>query len=227
MVSSRLAGGCGLLLATGMLLTPLRAQLPLTQAQKDKIKQCLCPNQHWLPHCQKAWNKHCIPWGHYTELSVSQTVATLPGTTPTEVGKKDVDQKVALIRKSFVLSSPAVQVDHIRLDQVGLAIYDNGKVAFSGQLLNQGGKLKELLGNNVKVVLRAHAGQNNEGTPLVLPRSAGPVSGPMLWEKVIYDQWLTAQNPKTIAISMPADEILNHFSEITGFDVTVAYDKGR
>jgi len=249
MGSLRLAGGCGLILTTVFCLAPLEADpplLPLPQAQKDKIKQCLCLNQHWLPHSQPACNKHCIPPGEYAEASPSQTVATLPGTTPIEVGKKDAVKtdsavppvaeegkiltniKEALNRKTFRLSAPNIQVDHISLDQVALAIYDTGKVAFSGRLFNQGGKQKELLGNNVKVTLRAYAGQNNEGTPLTLPRAEGPVGGPMVWQASLPAKWLLARNPESIILSLPAvTEIRNHFSEITGFDVTLAYDKGR
>ena len=247
MVSLRLVGGCGLMLATGFLFAPLMAELPLTQAQKDKLKQCLCLNQHWLPHSQRTCNKHGIPLGQYTaEASSSQTVATILGSTPTEVGKKVVVKmdaagapapeegklgtkiKEALTRKTFLLSSPAIQVDHIRLDQVALAIYDTGKITFSGQLFNGGGKQKELLGNNVKVTLRAYAGQSKEGTPRTLPRGAGPVGGPMVWQAVLPERWLIAQHPESISLSLPAvSEISSHFSEITGFDVTLAYDKGR
>src|SRR5438067_12275550 len=66
MVSYRLATcGGGVLMAAGLLLGLAQAGFPLSQECKDKLKQFLCPNQHWLPHTQRACNKHGIPNANY------------------------------------------------------------------------------------------------------------------------------------------------------------------
>jgi len=224
MVSMRLAGSCGAILASSFLLAPAQAQQPLPQETKDKIKQIVCLNQHWLPHTQRTWNKHGIPAANYTEVMLSTSVATLPGVTTTIAipGKAET-----LLGKIFRLNTPTVQLDHIRLDQAGLAIQENGQLQFSARLLNQGGKQGELLGNNVTVVLRAHAGQNSEGPPSILPRTEGAVGGPAVWE-TSKSLWLAANQPQTISISPASvDGIRQNFQKITGFDVGLQYEKGR
>jgi hypothetical protein len=225
----------GFLLTGFLASTPLQAELPLSAEHKDNIRQVFCLNQHWLPHTQRTWNRHCIPSGqNYTEAAVPTamvTVATLPAVPVSTAQVNNAGVSSTWISKIYHLSASAVRIDHIQLDQIGLAMDQGGQLSFSGRLYNQGGKNGELLGNNVKVVLRAFGGQSNEGTPLTLPRAAGPVGGPMLWEKEIPmgpSPWLAARQAKTISLSLASDvNLVRHFSKITGFDVTLAYDKGR
>lgn len=120
--------------------------------------------------------------------------------------------------------APALELDLLRVDQMGFNLFSNGNLLFSARLFDQGGAQGQLKGHWVTLTLRARLGFSNEIVQQLQGREGGPADGPVAW-KLVHIQWLSARQPQTITLTATADPALRElFERITGFDITLEYE---
>jgi hypothetical protein len=173
-------------------------------------------------HWQRSCNKGCIPqkpnhsrnYGHdaprfgASEFAVANAVTGQGGQ----------------MRKPFHFRALALKVDHLQLDQVGLAIYKaEGKLVATGRITHSGGD-GGLIGSNVTIRIRAFAAASTD-TFLIPPDAV------VVWESE-QNLWVTRGGPQSISL-VPTQNYLTqskttqHFEEITHLEVTMEYRRDR
>ena len=173
-------------------------------------------------HWQRACNKGCIPqkpsysrnYGHDTPRF---------GATEFAVANKDTGQGGQL-RKPFHFRALALKVDHLQLDQVGLAIYKaEGKLVATGRITHNGGD-GGLIGSNVTIRIRAFAAASAETFQI-------PPDAVVLWESE-HNLWVSRGGPQSISLVpeqnyLTQSQMMQHFEEITHLEVTMEYRRDR
>ena len=128
------------------------------------------------------------------------------------------DQATALTsrRKPFHVHARSVIAAAASLDQIGLSLYDTGRLDSSGRLAHAGGPDGSLLGNNVLIRLRAYAAPTVP-TPEVLP-----LDSPLVWQSE-YKLWVARNQPVVVPLTKfrqhDEQELRRYFDEITHFEV--------
>jgi len=126
-------------------------------------------------------------------------------------------------RKPFHFTQASLTVNHIRLDQIGLSIYDTGHVSASGKVSHDGGPDGGLIGNNVTIRLRAFAAPVNQIGQL-------PINSTVVWENE-HRLWVKRGPTQTIQLTAGRDfrdpELRRYFHEITHFEVELEYKQDR
>ena len=116
---------------------------------------------------QRARTKYCLPNHDYepepltVPRSFGATAIAVAATGPT--GQQE--------RKSFHFRRLSLPVDHLTLDQVGLALYRTGELMATGRITHDGGD-GGLIGSNVTIRVRAYVAATSAALP------AGPVFSP-------------------------------------------------
>lgn len=169
-------------------------------------------------HWQRTCNRCCVPkhdYGYDTPRF---------GATKFAVANAAVGQG-GLQRKPFHFRATALKVDHLQLDQVGLAIYKaEGKLVATGRITHSGGD-GGLIGNNVTIRIRAYVASSADTFQI-------PPDAVVVWESE-QNLWVSRGRPQYISL-VPAPNYLPqskqlklHFDEITHLDVEMEYRRDR
>ena len=128
-----------------------------------------------------------------------------------------------LQKKQFHFPVTALTVDDVRLEQVGLAIYDTGLVRCTGKVTHTGGPDGSRRSNCIMVQVRAYAGQPQSQPPLI--------NSPVVWESP--EHRVRARRNRPVTISLVPDrwafvpELRRYFDEITHLEVEFHVQRDR
>lgn len=125
--------------------------------------------------------------------------------------------------KSFHLPLPGMAIDGIRLEQVGLTLYESGRLDATGVLIHSGGPDAAIQGNWVTLRLRAYAAEAVE--------AANPLDAPASWE--CEQRFWLPRGPKTVPLIAAEDraaamEVLGlQFDKLNYIQVELEYTNDR
>ena len=145
------------------------------------------------------------------------------GTLIPDNWKGDLVRRVA--RKPFHFTTAALVANNATLQQVGLTIYDTGRISATGRISHDGGPDGSLAGANVNVMLRAYAsptpGNFNNQLPL---------NSPMVWHSRLRF-WVSRNQPQVTSLVSPSNgyvrEFRQNFNQITHFEVELEAERDR
>jgi len=168
---------------------------------------------HWHHTC----NRCTIPKHNYGHDNARGTVTGF-------AVANSVVEKGTLTRKPFHFRAIALKLDHLSLDQVGLAIDKaQGRLIASGRITHDGGD-GGLIGSNVVIRIRAYAAASAD--PIQLPPDAVVV-----WESE-YSLWVP-RGQKHISLAPAPEkqkrslELQRNFDIITHLEVEMEYSRDR
>ncbi len=199
---------------------------------------------------QRTCSRACLPkhaYGHDDRSVAGSILAVAPVGQPTQTNQffpaADADGKLkarAIRRKIFTPAVASLTVDHVKLQRISLALYDDGQLDCTGGLSHDGGPNGALLGNRVTIRVRAYAG---------VPQHPNvDNAAPLMWETT-RELWSSRRRPVAISLvpgiasarlphgeqiefftrgnSSLADAVRRHFDEITHLEVELEYRKDR
>lgn len=108
-------------------------------------------------HLQHTRTRCCIPAYRYThdDQEVSNRVIAIADPT------RDVtwhNPERNLRQKMFHFPVRSLAADQVRLENVGLTLYSDGRLSATGRVVHDGGPQGDLMGNRVVIRLQAYAG---------------------------------------------------------------------
>lgn len=172
---------------------------------------------------QPRCNKNCVPGHNYTHDTPRF------GATDFAVANAAVGSAVNH-HKPFHFRATKLEIDHIRLDQIGLAIYkfpsstksSLGKIVGMGRIAHNGGD-GGMKGSNVTIRIRAYVAP--EADPNQIPPDAFVV-----WESR-QNLWVSRGKPQLVQLvaenSSQSEKLNMHFAEITHLEVELEYQLDR
>jgi hypothetical protein len=126
-------------------------------------------------------------------------------------------------RKPFHFTQASLTVEHIRLEQVGLSIYDTGNLFASGKMTHDGGPDGGLQGSNVLIHLRAYAAPVKQLGQL-------PINSAVVWQSS-HRVWVHRGPSQVVSLTcfggLRDPGIRRHFNEITHLQVELEYQPDR
>jgi hypothetical protein len=128
-------------------------------------------------------------------------------------------------RKPFHFTSASLAANNVRLEQVGISVYDTGQISASGRLSHDGGPDGSLAGANLTLYLRAYAAP-------VVPVTAGalPINAPLVWESR-HKLWISRNRPQVVSLIPPdagySPLLRRHFEQITHLEVELEAQRDR
>lgn len=137
------------------MLTPRRALIPF--ALVLLISMIIGGEGLAETHRQHTYTRCCIPGHRYThdDREVSNRVITIADPVRA-VTWHNPDR--TLQRKVFHFPVRSLAANQVRLENVGLTLYSDGRLSATGRLIHDGGSQGDLLGNRVIIRLQAYAG---------------------------------------------------------------------
>jgi hypothetical protein len=120
-------------------------------------------------------------------------------------------------RKRFELDVRQLSASSFLLDQIGVAVYDNGRIAASGQLFHSGGQTGAERGGEVDVRVIGYGAADASGL------TGGAV---VLWETAVRE-WVPRGGPKTVSLIDPGRQteirslVAETFEELTHVEVMI------
>lgn len=209
----------GLIVALCMFLVNCQANAE-AHHQRARVRGCLPVYNYHQDHAGAAGSVVCVLVEDPVKVSWPRTRfsrTTAGGLVATE----GVDQ---VRRKKFSPPPEPVTAGPVRLDQIGVFLYDTGDIVCTGRIADQTVlKDKEKpRGVNATIIIRAYAGiQANQG---------GLNGAAMVWRR---EKRLWARNGLPDVVSLlPSSvgshaELQRHFGEITHLELELRYEKGR
>ncbi len=187
-----------------LFLNTHRADAGLTHHHYRTCSKCCIPNHHY---------GHDTPRFGATEIAVANAATGNAGAR----------------LKTFHFRATALTVEHIQLDQVGLALRETGTdppdatLLATGRITHSGGADGGLIGNNVTIRIRAYVASSRE--PNAIPPDAV-----MVWQATS-KQWISRGRPQVISLvpaNLPQPEKLKTYMEqITHIEVQLEYSQDR
>ena len=199
---------------------------------------------HFFSNRQRTRTKCCLThdysdsrWPFTVPRYVRKTVIAVAATDPTLAGKD---------RKPFHFRATALELDQLRLDQVGLFLdRTTCQLHATGRITHEGGD-GGLIGNNIIVRVRAYAsptgltvpgGITSVGDTAVLVATPNevtriPPDAYRVWESK-HETWVSRGGPHHIRLAPDADigwaraVLKEHFDDITHIEVELAYQRDR
>ena len=188
-------------------------------------------------HHQRARVRCCLPVYAYDEdrsSSAGRVVCVLVE-DPVQVSwprtkfAKATDGSVVAVeaadkvrRKKFSPPPKPVVVGSVRLDQMGVFLYDTGDIQCTGRIVDESPPGDKRRGVNTTVIVRAYAG--------IQAKEEGLNGATMVWHKE-GQLWVRNGLASTVSLlpsSVPSQIALRrHFDEITHLELELRYDKGR
>lgn len=168
---------------------------------------------HWRSTC----NRGCVPkhnYGHDTKRFSSTGFAVA----------NDIVVDSTQRRKPFHLRATSIKLDHLQLDQIGLAILESdGQVIMSGRFNHTGGD-GGLSGSNVTIRIRAYIAASPD--PIQIPPDAVVVwsSESSVWVPRGQKQFNLTPSDCTLD---QQEEISRNFARITHLEVEMEYRRDR
>ncbi len=126
-------------------------------------------------------------------------------------------------RKRFHFPARSLTVDHVKLEQIGLALYDAGVLQCSGRITHSGGRDGSLQSSCVVLRLRAYAAPPQTVVPLA--------DAPVVWESS--EQRVRVRRGQPVFTSLVSDREANcptlgaHFEDITHLEVELRVQRDR
>lgn len=194
-------------------------------------------------HRQRARTRCCLPrynYGHdtprsrETALAVADAVETnnswrelnLSNIAQTQRNRLNYGRPIStvpvkVLRKPFHVEAESITARHATLEQIGIAIYENGHLESNGRISHDGGPNAGLLGGNVVIRLRAFA--------------AHPVGRELLDPTVVWSSehrvWVAREKPRMVSLVPPHAEppaaVRRFFDRITHIEVELEYEQDR
>lgn len=128
-----------------------------------------------------------------------------------------------LQKKKFHFPATSLSVDGVRLDQVGLAVYDTGLVRCTGKVTHTGGPDGSRSSNCIMVQVRAYSGQPQAQPPLI--------NSSVVWQSPEHRIRARRNRPVTISLvpesSTRVPELRRSFDEITHLEVEFHVQRDR
>jgi hypothetical protein len=145
------------------------------------------------------------------------------GTLIPDNWKGDLVRRVA--RKPFHFTTAALVANNATLEQVGLTIYDTGRISATGRISHDGGPDGSLGGANVNVILRAYASPTPGNFNNQLP-----VNSSMVWHSRLRF-WVSRNQSEVTSLVCPSNgyvrEFRQNFNQITHFEVELEAERDR
>ena len=125
-------------------------------------------------------------------------------------------------RKKFSPPPKPVVAGSVRLDQLGVFIYDTGDIECTGRIVDQSTPANKPRGVNATIVVRAYAG--------IPAKDEGLNGSTMIWHEQ-RPLWVRNRLPQVVSL-LPSTlgtqaGLKRHFDEITHLEMEVRYEKGR
>ncbi len=169
---------------------------------------------HWQRTCRRC----CLPKHNYgadtPRFSAIEFAVAEPATGT-----------AARLRKPFQFRATSLEVDHLRLEQIGLVLYQtDGRLVATGRITHSGGD-GGLIGNNVTIRIRAFVAASNDPTRI-------PPDAVAIWTTE-HELWVPRGGPQAIEL-VPTSKQLHqserlkaHFEDITHLEVELNYRRDR
>lgn len=126
-------------------------------------------------------------------------------------------QVTSVRRKRFIIRP--LETGPVRLQQIGISLYETGRFVLSGRLNHDGGPNGALWGNRVTVRVRALAGPEGENVPAD--------KAPAVWE-TSRSLWLSRGVPEPFSLRIRGTAALaRHFDEITHIEIYLQHRRNR
>lgn len=147
----------------------------------------------------------------------------LPGPLTTQIPVMPgagVARSTIVRRRRFSLPAPQINLANVSLSQVGLAIYETGQIACTGNVVHSGGPGGTVAGNRVTVTVRGYG-----ANPLAAP---SPPTGPVLFE-TSQSLWINRGEEATISLSSHeiCERVRRHFDEVRNLEIKLSYRNDR
>lgn len=176
-------------------------------------------------------------WPFTEQRYFRKTVIAVAATDSTSEGRT---------RKPFHFRATAIELDQLRLDQVGIMLMPSGRLYATGRITHDGGD-GGLIGNNIIVRVRAYVSPN--GLTVTGGRTVGadgervlistpnevtriPPDSYRVWESK-HETWVPRGGPHHIKLAPEADKLearrvlADQFDDITHLEVELAYQRDR
>jgi len=144
-------------------------------------------------HWQHTRTRCCIPGYRYThdDREVSNRVIAIADPVR-EVTWHYPNRNRTLRQKMFHFPVRSLAADQVRLENVGLTLYSDGRMSATGRVVHDGGPQGALLGNFVIIRLQAYAG---------LPGRQGELADAAVVWQTEKRVWVTRDRPKIISLA--------------------------
>lgn len=200
----------------------------------------------FFSHRQRTRSKDNLSRYGYGRSTWPFTMASTFGTSAIAVAATE-STDIAAKKKPFHLRATALTIDHIRLDEVGLTLYEStGQLLASGRLTHSGGD-GGLIGNNVTVRVHVYVAKPTVALRLEssLPEIETPliVTSPNDVDQIPPDAyrvctcerklWVSRGRPQHVSLVDPIgmaehQKVLRrHFGEITHLKLELEYQRDR
>ena len=131
------------------------------------------------------------------------------------------------VKKPFHFRESELELDHLKLERVGIAIYKplkgQARIYATGEITHSGGD-GGLIGSNVTITVRAYSAASSETSRI-------PADSPKVWETQ-RTLWLT-RGKNSVNLTNPkqglaqSEKLTTYFEEISHLELEIEYRKDR